>query len=96
MKERKFDHGGIVMTKAIADRAGECKEFGRFVDVCLIRHVCGDWGELCEEDVEMNEEALKSGGRLFSSYRFNPTEETIWIITEDDRSVTTILFPEDY
>jgi len=61
----------------------------------LIRHVTGDWGELNDHDRQLNEEELRHGGRLFSAYRTRKGVR-IWIITEWDRSVTTILLPEEY
>lgn len=62
----------------------------------LRRHLDGDWGDLCEADRRRNDAALKSGtARLFSSYHVRP-DLTIWIITEWDRSVTTLLLPSDY
>ena len=60
----------------------------------LRRHASADWGELPPEDAELNELGLKEGGRLFSAY--GTGEKRFWIITEWDRSVTTILMPEDY
>jgi len=65
----------------------------------LHRHVTGDWGDLCEEDRQVNEHALRTGGRIFSAY--GDGETRIWVITEpvDDngaRSATTYLRPEDY
>jgi hypothetical protein len=86
----------------------------------LKRHVMGDWGDLCAEDVEANEEALSVGARLMSSYTLpspnvdgdnagenkvdgnnegngKPLEPVkIWLITEADRSVTTLLLPDEY
>jgi hypothetical protein len=88
----------------------------------LKRHVMGDWGDLCAEDVEANEEALTCGARLMSSYTLpspngdsdgnsgsenkvdgnnegngKPLEHVkIWLITESDRSVTTLLLPDEY
>jgi hypothetical protein len=61
----------------------------------LARHVTGDWGELPEEDVAKNERAVEGGYRVFSSYRLE-TGTKIYVITEWDRSVTTLLLPEDY
>ena len=61
----------------------------------LRRHVSGDWGELDEEDRRENELSLREGFRLLSSYRLK-TGEKLWIITEADRSVTTLLLPEEY
>ena len=70
----------------------------------IARHVTGDWGDLCKEDAQTNEEALQEGLRIFSVYVLPPPlseGETlpaakVWIITEADRSVTTILLPEEY
>ncbi len=62
----------------------------------MTRHVTGDWGDLSPGDAKQNDEAVRTGeDRVFSAYRLkNGTK--IWIITEWDRSVTTILLPEDY
>ena len=60
----------------------------------LARHASGDWGELCAFDRRQNEIALRDGYRVLSSYPVG--RECVWIITEADRSVTTILLPEDY
>jgi hypothetical protein len=60
----------------------------------LARHASGDWGELCAFDRRQNEIALRDGYRIFSSYPVG--RECVWIITEADRSVTTILLPEEY
>jgi len=59
------------------------------------RHQAGDWGSLDSEDRNSNDRALLSGGRLFSAYNV-PDGTKFWIITEADRSVTTILLPQDY
>lgn len=59
------------------------------------RHARGDWGELCREDWEANEQALFGNGRLFSVFN-DRTGQKFYIITEHDRSLTTILLPEDY
>ena len=59
------------------------------------RHQRGDWGDLSQEDSEANDQALVNGTRILSSYTAtNGTK--FWIITESDRSVTTVLLPEDY
>lgn len=62
----------------------------------LKRHLSGDWGDMDAHDRAANDRALKHGGRLFSQYRIPNKSLTIWIITEADRSVTTILLPEEY
>ena len=60
----------------------------------LARHSSGDWGELCAFDRRQNEIALREELRIFSSYE--TTAGKVWVITEADRSVTTILLPEEY
>jgi hypothetical protein len=59
------------------------------------RHQSGDWGELCGEDKRENEFSLKNGFRLLSAYR-TLHDVKVWIITEADRSVTTLLLPHEY
>ena len=60
------------------------------------RHHCGDWGEeLCAEDKAANEQALKDGSRLLSCYR-TPAGDRLYIITEWNRSMTTIMLPSEY
>ena len=61
----------------------------------LVRHAYGDWGNLTAEDWQANEQALKEGSRLFSAYTLN-TGQRLWIISEWDRSFTTILTPAEY
>ena len=58
-------------------------------------HQAGDWGEVDEHDQQANDRALTAGGRLFSVYR-SANGVKFWAITEADRSVTTLLLPEDY
>lgn len=61
----------------------------------LMRHAAGDWGIVDEEDAQSNEDAVKHGDRILSAYRLS-NETKIWIITEADRSATTILLPDEY
>ena len=60
----------------------------------LARHATGDWGELCEYDRRVNELSLRHGWRVLSSYTVG--EGRVWVITEADRSATTLLLPEEY
>jgi hypothetical protein len=61
----------------------------------LSRHVNGDWGDLCAEDVAENEYAVSQGLRILSSYTTSAGDR-IWVITEADRSTTTFLLPDEY
>jgi len=61
----------------------------------LRRHISADWGEVSEDDAQENELSLRDGFRLLSSYRTLKGQK-IWIITEADRSATTILLPSEY
>jgi hypothetical protein len=61
----------------------------------LRRHMSNDWGELSDEDVRENELSLEEGFRLLSAYR-TAKGQKLWIITEADRSATTILLPDEY
>ncbi len=87
-----FPLGQIVATPgalAALEKAGHGPE------EFFARHVCGDWGDLAEEDRLENQHGLKHGLRLLSSY-LTGAGETVWLITEADRSVTTLLRPEEY
>lgn len=102
----RFALGQIVATPGALDLL----EQRGFSAVALIsRHVDGDWGDCCAEDTATNELALSEGMRVMSVYRLVDAERlaatyfdkravlpTIWIITEWDRSVTTLLLPKDY
>ena len=95
-----FKLGTTVMTEGIRSRMELDPKFAEFVSRSLTRHSSGDWGDLCEDDRKMNDSALKAEqngeptDQLFSSY-VNGTDK-IWIITEWNRSATTILLPEEY
>ena len=91
--EVMFSPGQIVATPgamALLDKVG------RNGSDLLSRHLQGDWGDVCKEDAAQNNQALEDGERLLSSYEFKLIDKKIWIITEHDRSVTTILLPEEY
>jgi hypothetical protein len=91
-KQPLFDLGQLVATPgalAALEKAGQNP-----MDF-LSRHVTGDWGELPEEDKAENQLSLEKGFRLLSSYR-TAAGEKVWAITESDRTVTTLLLPEEY
>ena len=94
--------GKVVVTAGVDREMKNSAKFHVFVANCLFRrYLQEDWGEMCIEDKAMNDSAVKNGDdRIFASYNI-PEElsdvgDKIWIITEWDRSVTTILFPEEY
>ena len=89
---RLFNPGQTVMTPGAIDAIAEAEQHP--VDF-ISRHLRGDWGELCEEDKQVNQEALEHDLRLLSAYRTTAGSK-LWIITEADRSATTILLPEEY
>jgi len=85
-----FPMGQLLATPAALEAVSD-EEFIEAVD----RHLRGDWGDVCEADRRSNNDALKCGARLFSVYH-TKSEQKFWIITEADRSATTVLLPDDY
>ncbi len=94
--QAKFKTGRLVATQGINMFINSEAWNHIWVDQCLQRHKLGDWGELEPEDIEANNDALIHGDRLFSSYMTDEGGTKIWIITEADRSSTTILLPHEY
>ena len=91
-KQPAFELGQIVATpRALAS----LKKAGQQAGELLSRHINRDWGDLDEEDRKENEYSLEHGFRLLSAYKTNAGDR-LWIITEADRSVTTLLLPEEY
>jgi hypothetical protein len=91
----KFQLGRIVATRGVADLIESDDIFAAFVSSSFARHASGDWGDVCKDDKQTNEDSLRHDYRLLSSYGKN-SDNHIWIITEADRSATTILFPSEY
>ena len=98
MARALFPTGRVVATPAVlavVDRD--------YLLACLARHLSGDWGCCGDDDKAANRRALKDGERLLSAYPIDPArpskgwgDNTIWVITERDRSATTFLLPNDY
>ena len=86
----RFELGRTVITT----HARDCLD-PEDVLAALIRHSQGDWGDVCQADAEENELSLENGFRLLSAYE-DRNGTKFWIITEADRSATTVLLPEDY
>ncbi len=86
----QFPLGRLCITPGACEKLPDAEVF-----LALRRHAAGDWGTLCQQDWEENETALVEGYRLFSAYQ-SEWGDKFWIITESDRSVTTVLLPEEY
>ena len=85
-----FSLGRTVITRGALDAIE-----GEDVHASIARHASGDWGDVCPEDKQANDDALKVGARLLSAYHTGSGQK-FWIITEADRSATTVLLPEEY
>jgi hypothetical protein len=93
-----FELGQIVATRGAMDETTH-----QYRMECLSRHIRGDWGNVDAEDRKTNFDALMNGLRILSAYPLDPARpckgfgsNTLWIITEADRSVTTFLLPSEY
>ena len=92
MASPKFKIGKLVATPGAPDALTES---GQSPMQFISRHLQGDWGDCCQEDLQANEDALLNGDRLFSVYKTAKSVK-LWVITEADRSSTCILLPEEY
>ena len=93
IREYLFELRHVVVTPGAVDLLDRS---GTNLDVLIRRHQTGDWGQVCHDDWQANTRALHAGERLLSAYELGASKERIWIITEWDRSVTTVLLPEEY
>jgi hypothetical protein len=94
----KFELGQIVATPGAMAACSSAH-----LAACLKRHARGDWGVIHAEDKALNDKSVTGGARLMSAYPIDPGqpsagfgENTLWIITEADRSATTFLLPDEY
>lgn len=95
--ESTFELGQVVTTAGVYGFMQKDSKFKQFCFEGLQRHAKGDWGDVSENDKKLNDSSLVDGGRLLSVYEYEPDKaKKIWIITESDRSSTTILFPVEY
>lgn len=81
---------------AIRSTRGALDAFDIFEEIrpCILRHACGDYGDICEEDKTANTQALTDGTRIVSAYEL--TAGRLLVITEHDRSATTAMLPSEY
>jgi hypothetical protein len=93
-----FSLGSVVATPGALEHTNPWQR-----QIYLGRHVRGDWGCVCPEDAASNLDAVRYGSRILSAYPIDPAKpckgygsNTLWLITEGDRSVTTFLLPEEY
>lgn len=96
LNNMKFEIGRVMQTRGISEARQEDEQFSNEVDKCFVRYCNADWSDMeYEDDKAMNDEAIANGkDRIFATYK--TSRGKIYIITEWDRSVTTILFPEEY
>jgi len=89
-----FDFGSTVVTRGVQELIAS----GRLNPAPILRrHSLGDWGDVCADDWEINDNAVINGARILSSYDTDASPDgKVWVITEADRSVTTILLPSEY
>ena len=97
MPKAKFDLGQVVATPGALEAL---EESGQSPSVFLDRHAQGDWGKICEDDKQLNDQALIDGARLLSSY-MTLRKVRLWVITEakndhGKRAATTLLLPSEY
>lgn len=88
-----FPLGQVVATPGALDALG-AEEIG--AELLLHRHISGDWGEVGEDDKRENEASVKESWRILSAYTLARTGVQLWVITESDRSATTLLLPDEY
>jgi len=87
-------YGRLVATRNIADGMESDPAFAQEIVAAFGRYQRNDWGELCPEDKAVNDQAAEGGERVMASYQ--TSKGKVWIITEWDRSATTILFLSEY
>lgn len=96
MTGKKFDLGQVVVNKSVDEKMKEDRSFRVFVQVSIGRYVHRDWGQTSDEDAKANNRAIQNGERILAVYKQPKTDTIIRIITEADRSVTTIMFPDEH
>lgn len=94
-----FMHGQFIYSPHIHHRVAQLGDmaYANFVNICLFKHISGDFGDIDEHDVKANLYAIESNTeQIMSSYISQELVTKIWIITSEDRSSTTITTPEEY
>jgi len=87
----------LFFTSGINDKVAENGEFGKEIANSIVKYKNNDWGDLCADDIKVNQDALKYGGRILAAY--TTSQGKVYIITDNtktDEWVTTIMFAEEY
>lgn len=103
IKSQSFRTGPTMLTSGVISYMPLIPNFYLFIKQCLEKHKSCDWGDCCDSDWKDNDASIEIGERIISVYHL-PEDFTkvinrdtkIWIITERDRSATTVLFPSEY
>lgn len=91
-----FEPGQVCMTSDVSVCMSENPDFAQVAMDAVHRHLSGDWGDLTNDDRDLNNAALVTGDRLFSVYKAPCDNEWLYVITEGDRSSTLLMFPSEY
>lgn len=99
-QQESVELGQTLMTRGVSNLLSLHPTLDFFIQHSIYLHSRGNWGDVCDDDRKVNDEAVIDGSRILSSYSL-PTDidsrdSKIWVITEADRSVTTVLFPSEY
>ena len=95
--KRSFTIGQLVATRGVHDLMQENPDFNHFAQSAFLKYRRCDWGDTCESDKAQNDSAVINGERILAEYRHPEHPDwRLWIITEWDRSATTLLFPSEY
>jgi hypothetical protein len=90
----KFSSSHVCVTASVGSKFYDCAAFRLWVTDCINRHFSGDYGDIPEDEIRINNESLQDKDQIMSVYRNG--SETIWIITDPGHEVTTVLFPSEY
>jgi len=95
--KKSFTIGQLVATRGVHDLMQENPDFNHFAQSAFLKYRRCDWGDTCESDKAQNDSAVINGERILAEYRHPEHPDwRLWIITEWDRSATTLLFPSEY
>ena len=94
MDKQLFNLGSVSATKRVVNDVPAST-----INSLILKHISGDWGDLCADDIEANKFAIENDLRILSKYTVITTDkelEDVYIITEHDRSYTTVMFVDEY